>query len=56
MLLQMALSCFYLCLSSILLYVWTTSLSIQLLMDIQVVSVLAAVNSAAMNILVHISF
>ena len=44
-------------LNDIPLYIYSiSSLTIPLLMDIQVVSVLAFVNSATMNIRLHISF
>jgi len=57
MLLQMALLHSFLCLSNSALYTWTeSSLPIPLSMDISVASVLAVVNSAAVNIGVHLSF
>ena len=59
MLLQMALFHSFLWLSNILLCIYTTSsLSIHLLMDTWVASVswLLYINSAAMNIWVHVSF
>ena len=57
MLLQMALFHSFLCLSNSPLYTCTTSsISIPLSMGISVGSVLAVVNSAAMNIGVHLSF
>ena len=47
----------FLWLSNIPLYICTTAaLSIRLLMDIQIAYVLGIVNSAAMNIGVHVSF
>ena len=57
MLLQMALFHSFLCLSNSPLYTCTTSsISIPQSMGISVGSVLAVVNSAAMNIGVHLSF
>ena len=57
MLLQMALLHSFLCLSNSALYTWTeSSLPIPLSVDISVASVLAVVNSAAVNIGVHLSF
>ena len=57
LLLQMALLSSFLWLNSILLHIQTTlSLSFHLPMDILVASMLAIVNSAAMNIEVHVCF